>query len=95
MVILHGDEGYIGKFYPEYHFSYRVAPSQLKKPRGMKSDMRVKFSDIALVFPCNITIIASLVVAIKNQKTNIAQPGYIGKYSPVAYVVKLAIMANL
>ena len=25
-------------------------------------------------------------------KINIAQPGYIGKYSPAAYVVKLAIM---
>ena len=47
VLILHGDEGYIGKFYPEYHFLYRVAPSQLKKPRGIKSDMRVKFSDIA------------------------------------------------
>ena len=42
VLISHTDEGLIGKFYPEYHFSSRVAPSQLKKPRGMKSDMRGK-----------------------------------------------------
>ena len=42
VLILQPDADKIGKFYPEYHFSSRVAPSQLRKPRGMKSDMRGK-----------------------------------------------------
>ena len=59
VLILHTNAGDIGKFLPEYHFSSRMAPSQLKKPWVMKSDMRGKnFPDITQVMVCNITIIS-------------------------------------
>ena len=60
-----------GNFYPEYHFSSRMAPSQLKKPWVMKSDMRgKKFPDITQVMVCNITIISGWLLFPKKLRVN-------------------------
>ena len=60
VLILHTDEGAMGKYHPEYQFSLRVA-----KPRVMQIDMR---DDILSLLPnktvCNITIITDLEVSI-------------------------------
>ena len=61
VLILHGDETYIGKFYPENHFFIPSgAESAQKATRDEKVIWGVKFPDIGWVKPCNITIITTL-----------------------------------